>query len=238
MNPSESTKRSHHKKKPQSSGVGESRVFAADPGEFPEDKRELTVDGLPIPDHLRALVPYSQTDQGRAENNAGKERAHVQFLRDSDDKAVDHYRDDLLDDVPLLENHDPLRVIMDRHLPPGMRGLMMSKKKCDKEGMRRGVLDYEPVMVERDGKKEMVEHAGMFLAAVPEKLARRADKHYADKAKAQQVNAIEKVQEAQDTFMSEAQQRKIDRRGRGEYGGLQQESGEQVMAELTHEFAG
>lgn len=237
-NPKQKSPKAKTEKKPRSSGVGESKTFIAEPGTFPEPDPTLTVDGVPIPQNMVHLVPYDQTDQGRAENNAGKQPARVQIVRDDVDKSVEHYRDDLLADLPLIENHDPLRLIVDKFTPPGMRGLMMSKRKCDREGMRRGVLDYEPVLVDKDGKKERVEHGGMFLGAVPEQLAQRADKHYAGVAKDRMVNAVEKVQAQTEEFMTESNMRSVKRAGRGEYDGIQQEQGDMIVNDLTHEFVG
>ena len=59
------------------------------------------------------------------------------------------------------------------------------------------------------------------------------------------VSAVEAGQEAQDAFMSDARRRRVDRGGRGEYGGLQAEDPAGVLArvdegdptQLTHELA-
>jgi hypothetical protein len=228
-------------KAPRSTGVGESKPFIAEPGAFPAPDvkfSNLTVNGVPIPETMVQLIPYEHTDQGRAEFNAGKQVPRVQILRDDVDKSIEHYRDDLLADRPLEEANDPLRVLMAQNLPEGRRGLFMSEKKCDREGMTRGVLQYEPVLVEKDGKLERVKHGGMFLASVSETAAQRADKFYAEKARGAMVNAIDKVNEQTDEFMTERMQRNVRRQGRGEYDGITQEQGDAVANDLTHEFVG
>jgi hypothetical protein len=239
MEPYSEPKPKSKTKAPRSTGIGESKVFVAEPGTFPEPDRTLTVDGKSIPEHLVQLIPYEHTDQGRAEFNAGKQPSRVQILRDNVDKSVEHYRDDLMASVPLEEANDPLRILMDEHLPPGQRGLFMSVKKCDREGMMRGVLQYQPVLVEKDGQKRRVEHGGLFLASVPEDAARRADKFYADKARGAMVNAVEKVQEQTDQFMTERRQRLVDRQGGGAYDGIHTEHvDEMVIDDSTREFVG
>ena len=80
---------------------------------------------------------------------------------------MEHFRESL----EALELENPQGVLMKRHLPPGMRGLWMSERKTAKEGMRRGVLDYQPVLVDVDGKKERIRAGEMFLAMVPEPFA-------------------------------------------------------------------
>jgi hypothetical protein len=234
----EPVKRSH-KKKPQSSGVGESKPFIAQPGAFEPggiDYASLTVDGKPIPEHLQGLVPYAATDQGRAEANAGKQPAMAQVLRDPIDKSVDHYRDDLSNDLPLEENHDPLRILMQRHTPAGHRGLFMSETKVSKEGMRRGVLDYEPVLAEIDGKRERVRAGSMFLASVPEGRAKQADKYYAAKAEEQQIAATEKVKEQRDQVLSEAGVARQNKRGGEKVDGFEIQDGGMVIGQLGHRF--
>lgn len=222
-------------------GVGESKPFIAPAGAFEGgeiDWAACTVNGQPIPAHLHGLIPYTMTDQGRAEANDGKEPARVQVLRESHDFAVERYRDDLLSDMPFEEQHDPLRVGMQQNLPAGHRGLWMSEKKCDQEGMRRGVLDYRPVMVEKDGKLDRVRIGGMFLSSVPEERARAADLYYEHKAREQAAAASDRVREQSDQIMSEEKLRRMDRRKGGglDFGGLAEEDGEMVVGEVTREF--
>lgn len=228
-------------KKARSTGVGESRAFVAEPGTFPAelDWSTLTVNGEPVPENVRHLIPYAQTDQGRADADAGRVEGHVRVLSDETDSARRKYRDELEAGHPiesaeaLMEVHDPLKPIMDANLPPGHRGLFMSERKCDREGMRRGVLDYQPVM--KDGQR--VKHGSLFLASVPERLATAADKHYKAKAESAMVHAQDKIREQEDAFMSESTRRKMHRRTQGEFdGGIKAEDPEMIVGEIEHVF--
>src|SRR5690348_16552072 len=83
-------------KKIQAAGVGESRPFIAEPGAFPEgeiDWPKVTVNGLPLAENLWGLLPYAQTDQGRAENNAGKQESRVTITRTEEDKRIQRMAD-------------------------------------------------------------------------------------------------------------------------------------------------
>lgn len=223
-------------KAPQSTGFGESKIFAAPEGSFEQtvDWSKMTVNGEPIPEAYWGLIPYAHTDEGREKFNEGKEMPRVQILSDEVDSSVRHYRDDLRDSIPLIENNDPLRRIVEKYTPAGHRGLMMSEKKCDKEGMQRGVLEYEPVMVMKDGKLERVKHGGMFLGSVPESHAKAAEKYYADKARDRMVDAADRVNEGVHEIVTEQVGRKITRSNRGEFAGVFQEDHDQV----AHEFVG
>lgn len=70
-----------------STGFGESRIFAAEPGTYEPNAinwDELTLGGMPIAESQRGLIPYDITDQGRAEKEAQIEanggRSSVEFL--------------------------------------------------------------------------------------------------------------------------------------------------------------
>ena len=228
----EIAKRSH-KKKAQSSGVGESRTFAAEPGAFEQtiDWSELTLNGQPIPEHLWAQLPYAMTDQGAAEANAGKEPRRVEVLREeplgsrpadellrtmnerSIEQSVAQYRESL----DLMMQEDPLKVLVERHTPLGHRGRWMSDRTTGTSGMRRAGLDYEPVLV--DGKR--VQHGGGFIASVPEEMAKAAEAIFAKKGRDLTAGAVTKVQEQTEQVMSEAGIRRQNRRGDLPEGGME-----------------
>lgn len=223
----------------QSTGIGESELNIAPEGSFAPgeiDWASCTINGQPIPEHLWGLVPYALTDQGRTEENEGKEEPRVQVLREPHDKAVEHYRDDLLNDYPIEEQHDPLRTVVEQHTPKGHRGLMMSEAKCAKEGMRRGVLDYEPVL---DDKGQRIRLGGMFLGSVPEDRAKRAERYYRAKNAEKQQNAVDRVKEQTEQVMSEAKLKRLGRRaGEGEFDGIVHEDSEMIVGDLGREFQG
>jgi hypothetical protein len=224
----EIAKRSH-KKKPQSAGVGPSKAFIADPGTFEETRNwsTLTINGQPIPEHLWTMTPYTLTDQGAAELNAGKQPRRAEVLREAPlasqgvsellrtlseettEQAVARYRES----IELMEQEDPLGVLLKRHTPPGRRGRWMSNRVTGTVGMRRAGMDYEPVLV----NGERVEHGkgerGMFLASVPEQLAQAAEQHFTKKGRDLVGAAIAKVAADREEVMGEAGIRRLNRRG-------------------------
>ena len=103
--------------------------------------------------------------------------------------------------------------------------------------MRRGVLDYEPVLVEIDGKRERVKAGSMFLASVPEGRAKQADKYYADKAEEQKVSAIENIKEQRDQVLNAAGVARQNKRGGETVDGFEIVDGGQVMGQLGHQFS-
>lgn len=254
-------------KKAQSQGVGESKINAAPEGSFERevDWASMTVNGEPIPEHLWGVMPWTYTDQGRAEFNAGKAPASgIQVLRDETDHAVRQFRDDRLSDIPgdaQLERErvtperiaeirakfggrataDRLGIIMNQHLPKGRRGRWMSQRVCDHEGqgLRRGVLDWEPLLVEKDGKMERVTLGNMFLASVPEKLAIEQDIYYEDLARQKMVAAVERSRELADEIAPARKQRETMRRDFTEdTAGLVDDDPEMAVGQLQREFAG
>lgn len=230
-------------RKPQSTGVGESKPHIAPEGSFEPgtiDWSALTLNGQPIPEHLHGLLPYEMTDQGCEEKNAGKEPSRVQFLSDEVDKKVQRYRDDLSGDRPFEEVHDPLAIAMKENLPRGHRGLFMSEQKCSRDGMRRGVLDYEPVLVEKDGKLERVKVGSMFLGSVPEERARQAERYYEEKTATLTQAATDKVREQSNAIASEAKLKRLDnkRGGAMDFGGITREEDGEVIGEIPHEYLG
>lgn len=226
-------------------GYGESKVFAAPPGSFPEERdwSKLTINGFPISDALRTQITYQMTDQGAAEANEGKEPRRVEVLRDrtryqdihDDGRKLEAYRDNLGDEDMLIVD-DPMAAVMKENLPEGHRGLFMGEKKIKESGMIRGVLKYQPVL---DEKGQPVTIGGMILASVPEKAARAAEGRYDALNQAKQVQAVEKVQESADQVMSEQKLMDMARRRRtlDDLAGLSVDNGDAAAEEmgLPHE---
>lgn len=247
MSPTEAESKRSHKKKPRSTGVGESRPFVAEPGAFPEsaiDYSALTLNGQPIPEELWATLPYKYTDQGAADLNAGKEQVHAQVLRDerlssrtdrellntTRERTIEQSVAQFAESLNMTEHEDVHGVLMKRYLPEGMRGLWMSERKCSNEGMRRGVLDYAPVMVQQDGKLEKIKSGNMFLAMVPEEKAKAADAFYAEKAKRDTIEATERVKTSRDQVLSEVGVQRQNRRGGESVDGFEiEDAGPQQM---------
>jgi hypothetical protein len=245
--------RRSHKKKTQAAGVGPSKVFAAEPGVFDEtrDWSKLTVNGQPIPEHLWARLPYCMTDQGVIEANAGREPRRAEVLREaplasypadvltalkqeeSIEQSVARYRES----IELMEQEDPLGVLMKLHTPEGRRGRWMSDRTSATIGLRRAGMDYEPLLV--DGKR--IQHGGMFLATVPEALAIAAEQHMAKKSVDLTKSAIATVQHQVDQVMGEAGLKRQRERGDLPEGGiefLENDQGGMLPGEFGHQFKG
>ncbi|HLG99839.1 MAG TPA: hypothetical protein VKX49_26250 [Bryobacteraceae bacterium] len=206
------------------------------------------VAGVPLRDmpvEVQQKILFQQTDEGikwwnenahRLENREavapgasgrGMRLPSGREATDPVEKEIVHFRDDLQNDVPMDENHDPLRVAMERNLPHGHRGLWISEQKAAKEGLRRGVIDWQPVLV--DGQKVKV--GNMFLASVPAAVAERADRYYEKKAHDRMIEANDSVREQAEQIKPE---RDMRRRGadRDIFGGLQDDDPEVAASQV------
>ncbi len=207
-------------------GFGESKLHCAPEGTFDDDKTrdwsKLTFKGEPIPEHFRSLFSYAMTDQGMAETEAAIEarggRAVTEFARDVQDKLVDKFGDDLLSERSrLIHTQDPLAVVMNRHLPKGMRGRWLSKRKTGEAGLIRGVVEYEPVRVpdpDHPGAMMNVTLGGMTLGAIPEDLAREAERHYQSLTEEVKSSAAEAIREHNDKHGGDQLTAAATRRGK------------------------
>ncbi len=206
-------------------GFGESKIHAAPEGSLDHvehDWDKLTFRGEPIPPAFRSLFSYAMTDQGMAETEADIEkrggRAAVEFGRDAQDKLIDEYSDKLDDPrSQLIHTQDPLGVVMARHLPKGMRGRWLGHRKTKEAGMIRGVVEYAPVMIddpESPGRKINVTLGGMTLAAIPESLAREAEKHYQSLEAETRASTSDKVNEYNEKHVGDRLETAATRRGK------------------------
>ena len=203
-----------------------------------------------MPAEIQQKILFQQTDEGmvwweanrhRLENKEkvapsaagrGNRLPSGREATDPADKSILQFRDDLIEDLPFDEQHDPLRHLMQEHLPAGHRGLWISEQKSDKEGLRRGVLNWQPVLVEQSGKMERVRHGKMFLASVPIELAERADQFYQKKAEDRMIAAEDKVREQVDQIKSERDIRRTRSADRDFFGGLQDDDPEVAAQQL------
>lgn len=189
-------------------GIPDSRPFIA-PEDEPirteqRDWSQLTINGQPVPEAAWNVIPYEATDQGAKERNeriremnGGRDPGpRVEFGRDSQDKEIDRYGDDLYLSIPNGEAHDPLRAPMDKHTPKGMRGCWLSDKRVAKDGRDRDIIRWQPLYVS-DGKggRELVRQGNMTLCVIPEEAAKQADDYYARKAQERSVKAAAKQEE-------------------------------------------
>ncbi len=206
-------------------GFGESKIHAAPEGSLDHvefDWEKATFKGEPIPEHFRSLFTVAMTDQGMAETEAEIEarggRAVVEFGRDAQDKLVDEYGDKLADPrTKLIQTSDPLQVLADRHTPKGMRPRWLGRRKTAEAGMIRGPVEYEPVRIpdpENPGKTMNVVLGGMTLAAIPEELARAAEKHYQSLEAESRAAVNDKVNEYNQQNVGDRLERAATRRGK------------------------
>lgn len=222
----ESLDKMTHQPKTQSQGFGESRNFGAPEGVFDDDTldwSQLTLNGQPIPEHLRQQIPYSMTDQGVAEANIGKQERRVEILRDAPlesrgtesltnftreldrDAMVAKYRES----IRQARGEDGMQLLMKRHLPEGHRGLWISKAKADgagampAEGLMRNGLEYVPVK-DANGNMITLDGGRMFLASVPEEAAQAAELENIAQSKALLDAEVSKVRAHQDEVLHQA----------------------------------
>jgi hypothetical protein len=155
--------------KPTSTGVGDSKIFAAPDGTFEplRDWSTLTVNGEPIPENLWATLPYRFTDQGYEELNGGP-KVRAQVVAGPKEKGLERMRDFRMaappEDCDLQA--DPMKELVNTHIPPGMHGRFLSARRVGKEG--NGTRGYEIV---RNEKGEPVKYGSMILGQIPQEIA-------------------------------------------------------------------
>lgn len=230
-------------------GVGDDRKF------LPDGTRDLsgyTVNGEPLPRECWDTFPVSLTDQAKADMERERKDLPVSYqgrdgqpfdysnVRD-DDKKLDKFRDDLKTQPAGIVSRDALRQLMDKHLPKGHRGLWMGKRKTDEAGMFRDELEYQPVYFTNDqGQREQVKAGGMFLASVPEHLARQQEQLNQDRAREREVSTSEKVQEQSEKIIGTRELNEIARRRRTleDLSGSVEDNPDAAMSEImAHEGA-
>lgn len=199
--------------KTMSTGVGESKVFGG--GGEERDLSGYTCQGDPIPREMWPNFPFSMTDQGKAAAEKLKKELPVNYSKRArpaqtiydqapdDDKKQAVFREALqLDTEGLVISVDPMRPLIDRYTPKGHRGMFMSRRVSAEKGMVRGVLNYEPVLIE-DGKGGLKEVTcgNMFLASVPNDLVRKSDAYWANVNRQKQITVTNKLREHTDKFI-------------------------------------
>ena len=158
-----------------------------------EPMPELTVNGQPIPEHLRHAIAYKDTDQGRAELPEG-EHAIVEFLSDPLDKAIAARRDALTDGVPTWFAPDPMGDLAKRYVPEGMSPKFLSPRKVEVEGKR----GFEYV---RNEKGEPVRLGNLVLGQMPMDKVLQRREHYREMGRKAQAEAVNTFNEQQEQLM-------------------------------------
>jgi hypothetical protein len=131
---------------------------------------ELTVNGQPIPEHLQHLIPWAQTDQGRAKNNEGKVAPIVTMVRDEWANKMEGRAN-----LEPWESSRPFEEAVDRVREPGYTYRMLSPTVIDKKGMR----GWEPAET-RKGERPTVSR--MIIGRMPIERAEKRNQHYRDEA--------------------------------------------------------
>lgn len=139
----------------------------------------LTVNGQPIPDHLAHLIPFAQTDQGRAENNLGKAVPMVEMVRDAWDNQMLKRGDTSLEP---WEAPDPAKELIDPVREPGMAYRMLSDRITRKRG-RRG---WEPV---KGANGDPLKVGDMIIAKMPIERKEKRNRFYEDEGRSRQAEA-------------------------------------------------
>lgn len=240
--------------KPMAQGVGESKRFGG--GGEEKDLSQCTVNGEPLPKECWPTFPYSLTDQGRAEAKKlqdelsrtlpsvykGRDRTSMERVMDPDKKLRKFADDRLANEIDtngLVLARDAFQPIIERHTPKGHRGMMMSTRKCQQEGLIRAGVEYTKVLVknEETGAMEPVTCGGMFLASAPEHLVEKSQRYHRSLGGDQQKHVVEKVQDqARQVMRDSGMQDFAQRRGITDtLVGLEEENQERGDAELLRD---
>jgi antitoxin (DNA-binding transcriptional repressor) of toxin-antitoxin stability system len=132
----------------------------------------LTVDGAPVPIQMAHLVPYAATDQGRAEDNEGKEEVRARVMTSEWDNMIAKRGDP---DIPIWASPDPMKEAVEKHGRPGMAHKFLSPRHIDKRGLRH----YEIV---RDGNGNPIKVGNMLLGEMPVEMREARNRHYQQQA--------------------------------------------------------
>ncbi len=153
--------------------------------EFGPEEQMLTVNGQPIPEHLRIAIPYANTDQGIAEANATRNRtatkvsvtprnpnARIKPQATEFEKQLAERRDFRLNSTEPWEAPNAMAELAEQHVGPGMRPHFVSQSKVTRDGLR----GWNPVRDE-DGNLVTL-GASLVLAEMPEEKAQKRNQHF------------------------------------------------------------
>lgn len=161
-----------------SNGVGESRIFVAPEGTFPnpnDELRECHINGKRVGDIFTdeqiVNLTWHHTDEGIAARNAGKSDLRVEVGAGPLEKSIQRKKDDVLDrGMETWEASDPMKEVLDANPHPGFRRRFLSDGTVKNKGTR----GWQPVI--KDG--EPVKLGGMTLAEMPEGKAVARNAHF------------------------------------------------------------
>lgn len=132
---------------------------------------------------------------------------------------------------------DPFALVMEKHVPAGYSGLMMSEKQCVTKGMVRGVVEYVPFL---DAAGNRVTRGDMFLAIAPAEVVAEAKRGYEAADREQRQRATDRVREEQERIITDTKLNRIagKNRARGDFEGLVDDDGPEMLTDPGVVFAG
>lgn len=157
----------------------------------------LTVDGKPIPDHLKHVIAYDLTDQGKAEASAKLKASgrytenHTAIASSEFDKHLLRMADDANGAEP-WENANPIDAAIAR-VPDatGKAFHLFGNATYDRDGSRGFV-------AEKDAQGNLIKVANMVLASMPADKAAKREQYFKDLAVGNEKAEGEKFREAQE----------------------------------------
>jgi len=183
----------------QAQGIGESKVFAAPPGTFPESSvLDCHVGGVlvrDLPIEVQGRILYQQTDEGIAERNAGKVDSAARVTEGPLEKAIQARGDESLQP---WEAPDPMQELVKKHIQSGMRPRFLSTRKTDKDGKR----GWEVVVDPKTG--EPVKLGTLILAQMPEQKASSRNAFYQAKSEEDLREIFDEYAEKQERMIRDA----------------------------------
>lgn len=144
-----------------------------------------------------------------------------------DEKKMLEFRDNIIDGVTLKDqlaregihhtgrmvrhDADPFAVLMEKHVPQGYSGLMMSDRQTARRGMVRGSVEYVPLL-DKEGHK--VKLGDMFLGVAPTDVVEQSKRAAQDEDRERRRKSVERVREDQDRIISDSKLGRIARKNR------------------------
>jgi hypothetical protein len=168
----------------QSSGFGESKVHASGEGLDPK-WHSATINGQPIPEHIKGKIPWSYTDEGAREANAGKGRVYVTEIIDKVQREAEN--------EDLIFSRHPLEALSEG-VAPEYHKRFLSPLANDRAGgaSARG---YEVV---KDERGDPVRHGSLVLARMPKRRADRIRASRMDESERNIKRQMEHTQQEQE----------------------------------------
>jgi len=157
---------------------------------------ELTVNGKPIPDHLKHLINYAITDQGIADEAANrKERGTatpgISVVTSEWDKRLQAFADDKSVGNEPWQNSDPVEAAKSLVPDAGGKAFHLFSEAVYNHSGARGFVP------ERDRSGNLIKVGNMVLASMPTDKAAQREQHYMDLAISAQKAEIERFLDSQ-----------------------------------------